>query len=408
MLPGRRLSRVDVWDMKNTMKMFSVPHTPREYYRVAVSVFFFILGLVFSSWAGRIPDVKSALRLNDAQLGTALFAIPLGAVAALTFAGVLVDRFGSRRTLLLALALYPLLLVCIGLAGSLWQLFAVLLCFGMAGNIGNIAVNTQAVGVERLYRRSIMASFHGLWSLAGVGGGVAGAGVANRGMTPEAHFCAVLAVALGLLLAMRRWLLPREVTLGRPASPERKTFVRPDLYLVLLGIIGFGSMGAEGAMYDWSSVYFASEVRPPEAWIRLGYIACMCAMVCGRFTADGMVNRYGVIPVLQISGACIAVGLALALVFPSLVPATAGFALVGFGMASVVPLCYSLSGKSRRATPGMALTLVSSISFFGFLFCPPVIGFLSHALDLRRALTPVVGFGLIIAFLAPLLRRYRA
>ncbi len=394
--------------MGDDMKMFPVLHRPREYYRFAVSVFFFILGLVFSSWASRIPDVKGALQLNDAQLGTALFAIPLGAVAALSFSGVLVDRFGSRRTLLLALTLYPLLLVCIGLAGSLPQLFTALLCFGMAGNMGNIAVNTQAVGVERLYRRSIMASFHGLWSLAGVVGGVAGTVAANGGMTPEAHFCVVLAVALVLLLTMRRWLLPREVTFGQPASAGRKAFVRPDLYLVLLGLIGFGSMGTEGAMYDWSSVYFASEVRPPEAWIRLGYIACMSAMVCGRFTADGLVNRHGVIPVLQISGACIAVGLALALVFPSLVPATAGLALVGFGMASVVPLCYSLSGKSRRTTPGMALTLVSSISFFGFLFCPPVIGFLSHAFDLRWALTPIVGFGLLIAIMAPLLRRCRA
>lgn len=392
------------------MKSLSLSHTSRKFYRFAVSVFFFVLGLVFSSWASRIPDIKNALDLNDAQLGTALFAIPLGSIAALTFSGVLVERLGSRRTLMLAILCYPLLLICIGLAGSLSQLFAVLVCFGMAGNLSNIAVNTQAVGVERLYRRSIMASFHGLWSLAGVVGGVVGALVANHGVRPVVHFCVVFVVAVLLLWGIGRWLLPREVTLGRPAvvHGKRRVFARPDLYLVLLGLIGFGSMGTEGAMYDWSAVYFASEVRPPEDWIRLGYIACMSAMVIGRFTADSLVNRYGVIPVLQISGACIASGLFLALAFPSLLPATGGLALVGFGMASVVPLCYSLSGKSVKVSPGMALTLVSSISYIGFLACPPIIGFLSYAFDLRWALSPIVGFGMLIAVLAPLLRRCQA
>ena len=134
-------------------------------------------------------------------------------------------------------------------------------------------------------------------------------------------------------------------------------------------------------------------VQPGESLIRAGYLACMCAMVTGRLLADGLVNRFGVTPVLQLSGLCIAAGLSLALLWPDLLPATAGLALVGFGMASVVPLCYSLAGKSTRVPPSVAISLVSSLSFLGFLGCPPMVGFLSHQFDLRWALSPIVVVG---------------
>ena len=167
-------------------------------------------------------------------------------------------------------------------------------------------------------------------------------------------------------------------------------------------------MATEGAMYDWSSVYFAQVVQPGESLIRAGYLACMCAMVTGRLLADGLVNRFGVTPVLQLSGLSIAAGLSLALLWPNLLPATAGLALVGFGMASVVPLCYSLAGKSTRVPPSVAISLVSSLSFLGFLGCPPMVGFLSHQFDLRWALSPIVVVGVAIFCLAPLVRRIRA
>ena len=134
--------------------------SPKSFYRLAVASFFFLQGLVFASWASRIPDIKQALALNEAQLGGVLFAIPVGQMSAMALSGYLVSRFGSHRMLLLAALLYSGTLMALGFISETWQLFAMLVFFGVAANLHNISVNTQAVGVERLYRRSIMAAFH--------------------------------------------------------------------------------------------------------------------------------------------------------------------------------------------------------------------------------------------------------
>lgn len=366
------------------------------------------MGTVFASWAIRIPDIKRVLGLSDAQLGGVLFASPMGELVSIAPSAWLIGRLGSRRVITLAMTFMPLSLIALGVAGSAGQLFAALFCFGLFNNMLNIALNAQAVGVETLYGHSIMATFHGMWSLGGVAGGLIGAILAPQGIAPLSHFCGIFVFVVVLLLGLRKWTLPREVRFGRTPKGSGLVRYKPDAYLLVLGFIAFGSMATEGAMYDWSSVYFAQVVQPREELVRLGYMACMCFMVLGRLTADGLVTRYGVRPVLQLSGICIAVGLLMALLWPHIVIATAGLALVGFGMASVVPLCYSLAGRSTKVPVSVAISLVSSISFFGFLVCPPMVGFLSHALNLRWALSPIVVVGIAIAGLAALMRYLRA
>ena len=134
-----------------------LPKTTQGVYRLSVSTFYFLQGLVFASWASRIPDIKSALGLNDADLGSVLFAVPVGQMSAMALSGYLVGRCGSRKILMAASVFYPAVLVCLGMAGSFWDLAAGLFFFGVAANLTNISVNTQGVGVERLYRCSIMA-----------------------------------------------------------------------------------------------------------------------------------------------------------------------------------------------------------------------------------------------------------
>ena len=183
--------------------------SPKSFYRLAVASFFFLQGLVFASWASRIPDIKQALDLNEAQLGGVLFAIPVGQMSAMALSGYLVSRFGSHRMLLLAALLYSGTLMALGFISEAWQLFAMLVFFGVAANLHNISVNTQAVGVERLYRRSIMAAFHGLWSLAGFVGGIIGALLAAFSVSPRVHFCFIFAVCMGIMAIMFRLTLPR-------------------------------------------------------------------------------------------------------------------------------------------------------------------------------------------------------
>ena len=379
---------------------------PRGYYRLAVSAFYFTQGLVFASWASRIPDIKTALGLNDAHLGSVLFANPLGQLFAMGISGYLVGRFGSRKTLTAAAFLYPLTLIALGTISTVWQLTAALGCFGITANLYNIAVNTQGVGVERLYGRSIMATFHGLWSLAGFVGGLFSTWMVGADVSPLVNFCLIFGFSILVLLAMRGWMLPRDPKPGRKESPGRpRSFFKPDRYIVLLGVLAFVCMSCEGTMYDWSAVYFQSVIAPPKELIRLGYIACMGTMTLGRFLGDRIITRFGTITVIRISGILIASGLMTAVLLPFLIPATAGFLLVGFGISSIVPICYSLAGKSKTMRPGMALAAVSTIGFLGFLLGPPVIGFVSQALSLRWALAVVALVGLSATAIAPELRK---
>lgn len=369
---------------------FSFP--TQRYYRIGVSAFFFIQGLTFATWASRIPDIKTLLHLSDGMLGAVLFALPVGQLTAMALSGYLVSRFGSRHTLTVAACLYPAGLVLLGTVTSLWQLVGALFFFGVCGNLSNISINTQGIGVERLYRRSIMASFHGVWSLAGFAGGIISTFMVAQRISPFTHFCIVYTVGFLLMLVARKYVLPRDAHTA--AREKKKIFVRPDRYIITLGIIAFACMICEGTMFDWSGVYFEKVIHAPVDLTRLGYIAFMFTMTVGRFSADWLVTRFGVENILKLSGVFIVSGMLLAILFPYVLTATTGFLLVGIGTSSVVPMVYSLAGKSKNMLPGVALATVSSIGFLGFLIGPPVIGFVSELTNLRVSFTLIAILGL--------------
>jgi MFS family permease len=360
-------------------------------YRIATSVFFFIAGLTFSTWASRIPDIQNKLHLSDAGLGGVLFALPVGLMVSLPISGWLVSKYGSRPMMISGAFLYPLVLLLLASSTAVWQLSLALFLFGMLGNLINIAMNTQAVGIETLYRRSVMASFHGLWSLAGFSGALIGALFVSLGMAPFIHFAIVCALSISLVLITYKSALRRDIGKGTSA----KLFTKPDSKILLLGLIAFCSLLCEGAMADWSGVYFKKVVEAPVSMITLGYVAFTATMALGRFLGDWLVTKTGVKRMLQISGAMITGGLLLSVSFPYLVPATIGFLFVGFGVSSVVPIVYGIAGKSITMSPGTALAAVSTIGFLGFLIGPPLIGFIAQAVGLRLAFTLVgiLGFG---------------
>lgn len=371
----------------------------KKTHRLAVAAFFFIAGINFASWASRIPDVKAKLQLSDAALGGVLFALPVGSMISLPFAGWLVAKFGSKKIVTIAAIAYPLSLILIGWAGTVWQLVPMVFVFGLLGNICNISINTQAVGVEFLYGRSIMASFHGIWSMAGFTGAAIGTFVVSNNITPLIHFSFV---AAGCVISV---ILIRQYALAKDAShPDQPLFVKPDEHLLTLGLIAFSCMVCEGTMFDWSGVYFQKVVAVPKEMTTLGYAAFMSTMAGGRFLGDWIVTRIGKKLVLEGSGITIATGLLIAVLFPSVVPATIGFLLVGIGVSSVVPLVYSSAGKSKTMSPGVALTAVSTIGFLGFLLGPPVIGFMAQAFSLRWSFTLIAILGLGTTVLASMVR----
>ncbi|MEO6637849.1 MAG: MFS transporter, partial [Ginsengibacter sp.] len=243
-------------------------------YRIATSVFFFIAGLTFATWASRIPDIQHKLQLSDGGLGAVLFSLPVGLMLSLPISGWMVSKYGSRRVVIIAAVIYPAILLLLAMAASVIQLSAALFLFGILGNLINIAMNTQAVGVEKLYGKSIMASFHGLWSLAGFTGALAGTFFVSAGLSPFIHFSIVCVSAILLVVASYKFTLPHDNGGGQP----QRLFVKPDKKILLLGLIGFCSLLCEGAMADWSGVYFKKIVQTPEAFITLGYVAFTSTM----------------------------------------------------------------------------------------------------------------------------------
>ncbi len=368
--------------------------------RLAVAAYYFVPGVVFASWASRIPDVKHILHLSNGQLGSVLFAIPIGQLLMMAFSGVLVNKFGSKKMLVLSEIVYAAVLVGIGASSSVFHLILALIGFGMMANLMNIATNTQACLVEKMYGRNIMSSFHGLWSLGGFAGGIIGALFANTVLPIEVHFGAILAMSLIIVALGFRHLVNDATAQAEEEDVPKFSFRTIDPVLFLLGLMGFAGMFCEGTVYDWSSVYFSSVVKPDEAFIRAGYVAGMGAMTLGRFLADGFVTKYGPSRVLKTCGGLIVTGLWLAAALPYLVTATLGFLLVGFGISSSVPICYSIAGKLGTIKASIAITIVSSISFFGFLVGPPVIGWISEATNLRIALSIAACLGLMIAFVS--------
>ena len=360
-------------------------------YRIATSIFFFIAGLTFSTWASRIPAIQAKLELSDAGLGAVLFALPAGLMTSLPVSGWLVSRFGSGPMVIVGSVFYPLILLLLASSTSVLQLVLSLFSFGIMGNLINIAMNTQAVGVETLYGRSVMASFHGLWSLAGFTGAVVGTFFVSRGLPPIIHFSIVSGVCVLLVILSYKFTLPHDI--GH--RQRQKAFVKPDKKILLLGMIAFCCLVNEGAMSDWSGVYFKNIVKAPASLITLGYVAFTSTMALGRFVGDSLVTKFGIKRMLQISGSVITSGLLLAVIFPYLPTATAGFFLVGFGVSSVVPIVYGLAGKSTTMSAGAALAAVSTIGFLGFLIGPPLIGFIAQAISLRWSFTliAILGFG---------------
>lgn len=347
-------------------------------YRFTVGTLFFMAGLCFASWASRIATIQQKLGLSEAGVGAVLFALPVGLMLSLPLSGWAVTKIGSRRVLAISLSLYGATLVLLGLVDNVSLLFLCLVFFGMASNAVNISVNTQAVATENMYPKPIMASFHGLWSLAGFAGAGIGTFMIGNNILPVHHFLiigGIVLVSVGICWGF----------LHNDKNPVSSgpAFVKPDKSLITLGLIAFCSMVIEGAMFDWSTIYFKKVVLAEKAWIGAGYTAGMCAMATGRFIADWFSHKFGLKTTLITSGSLSLSGLLIAVLFPTLVPAMIGFLLIGFGISSVVPLVYSEAGKSTTMSPGAAIASVSTISFAGFLVGPPAIGFIAQLSSLK-------------------------
>ena len=364
--------------------------------RLAVFLFYFGQGIGFASWASRIPDIKHSLDLSDAALGSILLALPAGQLFTMPLSAKLVTKYGSKKMLTITAPLYVVALTNLGLATSPWQLAAFLFLFGVIGNMANIALNTQGVETEKLYNRPINTSFHGAWSVAGFAGALIGLLMINLHVKPYQHFLVIILLGWTNVLINHKHLVG-----GKPegSGTKRPFFIKPEGSLLQLGIIAFCSMATEGAMFDWSGVYFKDVVLAPQSLVVLGYASFMVMMSIGRFIGDAVILNIGRKRTMQFSGIIISCGMALSVLFPYMVTATIGFMMVGLGVSTNIPSVYSVAGRNEKVPPGIALAMVSSVSYLGFLMGPPLIGYISALSSLRYSYALIGCFGLLISYL---------
>lgn len=370
--------------------------------RWGISAIFFIYGLTFASWATRIPTIQQYFNLSDAGLGSLLLALPFGSFISLPIAAYLVAKFNSKVVVQLSILSYILSLLLISFIDSIFILGLDLFLLGLMGNTLNIAINTQAVILSKLYKRPILASFHGMWSLAGFAGAAVGAILIALNKSIAFHYAIIFGLNLFLSLFVFRYLLASDKSKTESSQP---IFTLPDRSLLVLGLIAFCSMLIEGTMFDWTGVYFKNIVQAPPQWVGMGYVAFMISMAAMRFVADKMTLVYGVKTIIMVSGMLSFIGLSLVILFPVIITSLVGFLIVGVGVSSVIPLVFAAAGNTTKMAPSAALASVSSMGFFGFLIGPPMVGFMAEAFGLQFSFAVIAFIGLFTVLLASRIRQ---
>ncbi|MGY1773586.1 MFS transporter [Blastococcus sp. SYSU D00813] len=379
--------------------------------RAAVAACFFTNAVLYAALVPRLPEVKDRLDLSNSALGAALAALPLGALLAALSSAALIRRFGSGRVASAGLVALAAGIWAAGVAPS-WGLFAgALLVAGALDAVVDVAQNAHGLRVQRRYGRSILNSFHGIWSVGAVTGGLLGSAAAGLRVPLAAHLGATAVVFAAVAVAAGRRMLPGPDDADRDPAAGAAAGERPlPRRGLLLGMAALGVLAACGAFVEdagssWSALYLRTELDAGAATAGLGFVALSAAMTVGRLTGDRVVDRFGQRRVARVGGAVVAAGLGLALALPSVPLTLAGFALAGLGVATLVPAVYAAADALPGLRPGTGLTVVNWLLRIGFLVSPPLVGLLADAASLRVALLTVVVAGLVTLGLGRVLRR---
>jgi len=346
--------------------------------RIANPLNFCLLGVVYASWAARVPAVRDALQLDAAQLSIALFGGGAGAVLSFPLAAGLVRWLGARRASCCAGLGMMLSLACIALAPGLAWLTAAVFLFGASSSCFDVSINALGALAEKAAGRSIMSMLHAWFCVGALAGALLGSLVAGAGVPVLSHFLLLAGPLATLLLLNARWL-PRD---DGPAADHGPVFSVPHGPLLMLGIIGFCGAMAEGSIGDWSGVYLKDMLRAGDGVAPLAFAGFTGMMLAARLLGDRLKDRHGARRVIACSALLAAAGLGLAAMAPGLLLTLAGFALTGAGLAAVFPFVFSAGGQHGPT----ALAGVATLSYSGSLLGPPLIGFIAHGWGMQAAM----------------------
>jgi MFS family permease len=379
--------------------------------------------VVLAVWITRIPAIKERLHFSDGVLGIALFAIPAGLLLVTLVAGRLVDRFGSAWVTRGAGVAMALTLIPPALAGNLGWLMAALFVFGASAGALDVGMNANGVLVEQARGRPVMSSLHAGYSIGALAGAVIGGLFAGAAIGPLPTFLAVglPSAAVGVLAG--RWLLAERSSgpagAGQPAAPgpadqragagrpgparRLGRSLRPGVLIVLLGTVGLCGLLVEGATADWSAVYLHDNLGTSAGFAAAGFAAFALAMTAGRLFGDALAARFGPVRLVRASGLVAAAGLAGGLISNNPVGGVVGFAVLGAGLACIIPQVFLAGGKADPARPGHGLARVVGMSYLGMVSGPVLIGGAATLVGLPLALGIPVLLALCVAALAGLL-----
>ena len=327
--------------------------------------------------------MKARYALSEATLSLVLLAVAIGTVLALFIAGRIVGRLGARKTSALA-ALSMSLLLGIALEyPSMTALLPAMLIFG-------------ASELESLSARAIMSNLHGMFSVGGMAGAALASYLFDLGVAPRLQLFGVCGgIAIVAFVASRGML---ETHAGSGESGEKAHFAWPKGLLLIIGILIFAGMTAEGVMYDWSVLYLNQDVGMPQARAALGYATFSAAMALSRFGGDLLRSRYSEQALLRFGATVAAVAMATVLISANTWVAFIGFALVGAGLAPVAPILFNAATRVPGVSRAAAIASVTSIGYSGFMIGPPLIGSIATATSLTMALAVVVLASALLAY----------
>lgn len=367
--------------------------------RWAVATMFATNGFIWGSWAPQIPLLLPRHQISETTLGLLILGLGIGAVGAMFFSGRLISIYGSRRVMLaFACAVVPVLPMVV-FAPNLWLLApAMALLGGFAGSM-DVAMNANAVEVERQLGRAIMSSSHGFWSLGGFIGGVAGSfAIVHFGSGTQA--LAVSVIAAGLIAVAAPHIVPDAPHPPTQAAPKPHMLIPRDLGLWTLGFLALFCMVPEGAILDWAAIYLNNELGADLFRSGLAFAGFAGTMAAMRFAGDSIRNRFGAVKTLRVSGLISAVAMLAAALAPNDVIAIVSFAACGIGVANMIPILFSAAGNYPGIASGTAMSTVTMVGYAGILVAPSTIGFVADHVGFRATYAALAVLLLVVAAMA--------
>ncbi len=353
---------------------------PGKKAQAATRIVFFVAGFAMASWAPLVPFVKTRLAISDASLGMLLLSLGIGSLLAMPLTGFLTSKLGCRSVILLASALLCLVLPALTQAETLPLMAITLLFFGASMGMIDVAMNIQAVIVERASGRAMMSGFHGFFSIGGIVGAGGVSALLWLGLSPLMAILAIVALMLIFMATAHKHLL--RTTNQDDDSP---LFVIPRGWVMFIGSLCFIMFLAEGSILDWSALFLTVERNLSGAQAGMGYAAFSAAMTLGRLNGDRIVNALGRYAILTGGSLCAALGLVLTISIDNAITAILGFVMVGIGASNVVPILFSAAGNQKIMPPNLAIASITTVGYAGILIGPTILGFIAQFSNLATA-----------------------